>query len=168
MDAFWMTLFAAIIGGFLAKAVANRLDRAFRPPPSWEANPVEPFPHRVAIRAAAYLVVVAWAIIFAIFPAALLLALLTRERYVPVYLLLLVGAIVIVLPCYLVIALLLRCPSCHRRILVQSVTNPPHGEPSKSMNAWGRLILRVAFNGRFRCMYCGQQYWTRDPVLEGR
>jgi hypothetical protein len=41
MDAFWMTLFATIIGGFPAKAVANRLDRAFRPPPSWEANSVE-------------------------------------------------------------------------------------------------------------------------------
>ena len=72
MRTFWITFVAAVVGGFLAKALSNRLDRAFRPP------------------------------------------------------------------------------------------------PSRHMAAWQRLIVRIAFDGQFRCMYCGQHYSVRNPAIEAQ
>ena len=167
METFWVTFLAAIVGGLLSYALSKRLNRAFQPPPARDDAALEPYPHSTLIRAAAYLVLTAWAYIYVLFPVTIVWALVSRPRGVPVLMRLLFGVFVFVTTLYLVIALSLRCKQCSRRLLVQTITKPPYGEPTRNMGAWERVIVLIAFHDRFRCMYCGQAYAVRSPAVTG-
>jgi hypothetical protein len=64
-------------------------------------------------------------------------------------------------PIYFSLALILRCPKCHRHVINQMSRNPPHAEAFWQMDGWSSIVVRVLFSGRFRCMHCGQRYFVR-------
>jgi len=168
MKTILITIVATVVGSLIAHALSARQERAFQPPPARDAAALEPCAHSVLIRASAYLVLTAWACIYILVPGTVIWALATGARYVPVYMLVVLGALIVVIPVYLLLALWLRCRHCGRRFLIQTIRRPPYGEPSRNTSAWERLIVRIAFHDRFRCMYCGQSYSVRPPALEAQ
>ncbi len=151
-----ISFLAAVAVGAAAPYITNWLDRRFRPPTeSFVHAPSELFPRPSLIRTAAFAAVAGW-ISGVAFVVLLIVSLGIREltwTAVTAVALLLGFAILEV-----GISVVLRCPKCLRRILVQSTTKPPFSDKYLGLSGWAAIAAQVAARREFRCMYCGQRF----------
>lgn len=139
------------VGSYLTVRVSRQINRGFVAPASRESDEPIPMPmptwFRLERRSRPLF---RW--LFYIFLGALFLG--NSPYGLPSRILTIVGiawlSATLVLSLYaLTVAAVLRCTSCHRRMLFESVEKPPFPSPRK----------QDALNtGMFRCMYCGQRY----------
>jgi DNA-directed RNA polymerase subunit RPC12/RpoP len=85
-------------------------------------------------------------------------ALLNYELWEFLYLMFL-AAFAVVMTVYLGLALVLKCPDCGKRFLIES-TEPKHpaARRAKHFDHWGTLVLSIMRNREFTCMHCGSLY----------
>ena len=139
------------VGSYLAVRVARQINRGFVAPPSRESDEPVPIPMPTSFRLERRSrSVFRW--LFYIFLVALILR--DSPYGLPPRILTIVGiswlSATLVLCLYaLTVAAALRCTSCHRRMLFESVEKPPFPTPTK------QDALNTAM---FQCMYCGQRY----------
>jgi hypothetical protein len=161
LSSFIVVFIGSTVATVLAAWVVTRLDRAFRPPTPRSEAAAAQYSRPMRLRVAAYLVHAVWvgilAMVLLVFAAAVDLVSLA----VGLGLLVSVGLGTVL---YFCLVLTLRCDACGRRVLVQAISNPPYAERWHSLNPWGSVVTRIVFQGRFRCMYCGQEYLVAGPA----
>ena len=60
---------------------------------------------------------------------------------------------------YAIVAFQLRCPSCNRRFLVESLAQKhPHARKLKGIDHWATTVIDIVKRKKFTCMYCGQEF----------
>jgi hypothetical protein len=60
---------------------------------------------------------------------------------------------------YTGLAFLLKCPSCNRRFLVESLDQKHrNAHKLKGLDHWATTVIDIGRNKRFTCMYCGQTF----------
>lgn len=68
-------------------------------------------------------------------------------------------AIGVTISIYMLMAQVLRCQSCGKKILVQQLGEKPSSVRSVwGMDAWASTVVNVVKSKRFSCMHCGQEY----------
>jgi DNA-directed RNA polymerase subunit RPC12/RpoP len=66
---------------------------------------------------------------------------------------------------YFTFAFSISCPKCTRHLLIQWTEHPPHAEKTKRVEGWAAIVLKVARNHDFLCMYCGQRFFMKPKGL---
>jgi DNA-directed RNA polymerase subunit RPC12/RpoP len=156
MNNFVLVLVATAAGGLLAGFLSHWADKRYlAPAPS--ASEEQRFPRTFLLKVAAITVMIAWLSILA-FLVSIALAKTGFVSLTEPVALSMLGSLVSGAALYIVFSLMLRCPKCHHRVLVQENSSPPYTEEIWKMNGWASVVLRVVFMRRFRCMHCGQRY----------
>lgn len=66
------------------------------------------------------------------------------------------GAFVVLMGAYIGLAFTLRCPSCRRRVLVESRRGKhPAARKARHLGHWGTLVRDIIRQRQFICMHCG-------------
>jgi hypothetical protein len=162
MSTFLVAFVGSLVGGVLAGLLGHWADARYRQPSvQLGAAAIERFPRPLLLTTAAATIFVAWSSIVA------LLTLLgvnsaglfhSSESLVVSMLGVALGCV----PLQFLLAFTLRCAKCHRQVLSQMSSNPPHAEKIWQMDGWSSVVVRVLFSGSFRCMHCGQRYFVRE------
>lgn len=169
MKSLWFTATVSFVGAIAAGVVGRwleeRLARAYRAPVSNEGGSPQAYSRPALLTVAAYAVHLAWGGLL-VMPVALAIAAFAKTAIVGF---LACGtAVVVGAASHFGLAVVLRCDACNRRVFVSPVQNPPYAEKWGHLNAWGSVVTRIAFQRRFRCMHCGQNYAMRPNSVNGR
>lgn len=165
MSTFAVAFFGSLLGGVLAGLLGNWADARYRPPQvELGAAAEERFPRAWLLITAASIMFIGWSSILSFLA---LLAVGSSGLFQPSETLafLLLGVTLGCAPLYFMVARALRCPKCHRQVLNQMASNPPHAEKLWQLDGWASVVVRVLFSGRFRCMHCGQRFSVRESSL---
>jgi hypothetical protein len=161
MNTFLVAFVGSLLGGVLAGLLSHWVDARYRQPiVQFGAAKKERFPRPRLLTMAASIIFIAWSSIL-VFLALLALksaGLFNASESLVVSTL---GVTLGCVPLTLSLAFMLRCPKCHRQVLSQMSSNPPHAEKLWQMDGWASVVVRVLFSGSFRCMHCGQRYFVR-------
>lgn len=161
MNFFVFAFVGSLVSGVVVGLLGHWADARYRPPAvQFEAAAIERFPWASLLKVAASIMLVAWSSILA-FLAVLAGSSAGLFRPSEALMFSLLGITFGCVPPYFSLALLLRCPKCHRQVLNQMSSNPPHTEKLWQMDGWSSVVVRVLFSGCSRCMHCGQRFFVR-------
>lgn len=156
------TFVGSLVGGVIAGLLGHWADARYRQPTvQLETATKERFPRALLLTMAALIVFVAWSSIL-VFLALLAVNFAGLFRTSESLVVSVLGVTLGCIPLYLLLAFMLRCPKCHRQVLTQMSSNPPHAEKLWQMDGWASVVVRILFSGSFRCMHCGQRYFVRE------
>ena len=110
---------------------------------------MEAYPDKKLMLANAYVTLLAWLF---------LLLLFIFPFIAPNYLNVVTSIFFLFASMHLVLALILKCPNCNKRPTVQGFSIHPNAEKAYKLNGWAAVIVRVAFDKRFRCIHCAKDY----------
>ena len=106
---------------------------------------------------ACYFVISAWLVLIGLLLVILVASTTSSTKLNFIFAGLLIALIVIVAG-YVLLAWSLRCEACGKSLLIEAGVLHKNARKRKSLDHWATIILDVLLVGKFRCMYCGENY----------
>ena len=106
---------------------------------------------------ACYFVISAWLVLIGLLLVILVASTTGSTKLNLTFAGLLISLIIIVLG-YGLLAWSLRCEACGKSLLIEAGVLHKNARKRKGLDHWATTILDVLLVGKFRCMYCGENY----------
>ena len=110
------------------------------------------------ILVACYLVVLSWAELLGLI-AVMTVGFATHSQALTTPVIALLGTLIVTAAIYVGIALIVRCSSCGRRMLIEAPGfKHPTAKKVFGLDLWASSIISILRNGHLNCMYCGAEH----------
>jgi DNA-directed RNA polymerase subunit RPC12/RpoP len=123
-------------------------------------------PRALRIAIACWLAAVSW-VELAVVVTFLILGLVTRKPALGTPFMLALGLFVGTVVVYVLVALPIRCTTCSRRLLVETLGPKATGAHKRGkLDYWATSVVDVLLSRLLTCMYCGAKYRLKERSLE--
>lgn len=106
---------------------------------------------------ACYLAISAWVVLTGLLLVILVASITGSIKLNLAFATLLIALIILAIG-YGLLALSLRCEGCGKSLLMEAGVLHKNARKRKGLDHWATTILDVLLVGKFRCMYCGENY----------
>jgi predicted DNA repair protein MutK len=112
---------------------------------------------------ACYLVALSWVELIALI-VVMTAGFITHSQALTTPFIVFLVALIFTVAIYVGVALSIRCSSCGRRMLIETLgAKHPKAKKVLGLDHWASNVVNVIRVGRFNCMYCGVEHIVRRP-----